>query len=187
MLLRSFTIEDAPALREAVEETRESLLRWLPWGDQHRSTEESAAFCAESHARILAREDYDPLAIFTLESGRFLGGAGLHVRDAEALSFELGYWIRASAEGRGYVQEAVRVLVGAVFEHVGANRVMVCCDSKNERSRRVIARAGFVPEGILRRTRLRRDGTLRDTLVFAMVREDYQAAKTSWELQTAPG
>ncbi len=94
----------------------------------------------------------------------------------------MGYWIRASEEGRGYVQEAVRVLTRAAFEYVGANRVMVRCDSTNERSRHVIARAGFVSEGTMRRTGLRRDGSLRDTLVFAMIREDYEAAKASWML-----
>lgn len=180
MRIRAFTVEDGPALHEAVDETRPAVLKWLVWGDQHRSVEESAAFCAKSHARVTACEDYDPLAIVSKESGRFLGGTGLRVHDARSRSFELGYWIRASEEGRGYVQEAVRVLVAAGFDLARANRVMVRCDSQNERSHRVIERAGFVPEGMMRRAALRRDGTLEDVLLFAMIREDYDAARASW-------
>jgi len=179
VLLRCYTVEDAPALKDAVDETRAALLRWMPWGEDHRTIEQSVAFCGRSYGRFHARSDFT-LAIFERASGRLLGGTGLHVKDAPAHAFELGYWIRASAEGQGYVQEAARLVTAAGFERMGANRVMVRCDAANERSRRVIERAGFPPEGTARRESLRPDGTLRDVLVYAMVREDYDAARARW-------
>ena len=185
VLLRCYTAEDAPALKEAVDETREALLRWMPWGQDHRTLEQSVAFCGRAYGRFHAREDFI-LAIFEKESGRFLGGTGLHVKDAPVRAFELGYWIRASAEGQGYVQEAARLVTAAGFERMGANRVMVRCDAANERSRRVIARAGFPLEGAARRESLRPDGTLRDVLVYAMVREDYEAARARWRDEKGP-
>src|SRR5262249_31759090 len=99
---------------------------------------------------------------------------------AGARAFELGYWIRASEEGKGYVQETSRLVTTAAFEGMGANRVMVRCDADNERSRRVIERAGFPLEGRLRCTSRRRDGTVRDAVTYAMVREDCEAAKRRW-------
>ena len=179
VLLRCYTVEDAPVLKEAVDETREALLRWMPWGQDHRTIEQSVAFCGRSYGRFHAREDFI-LAIFEKASRRFLGGTGLHVKNAPARAFELGYWIRASAEGKGYVQEAARLVTAAGFESMGANRVMVRCDTANERSRRVIARAGFPLEGTARRESVRSDGTLSDVVSYAMVREDYEAARARW-------
>ena len=178
--IRCYTVEDAAALKEAVDETREALLRWMPWGDDHRTLEQSIGFCARSYGRFHARTDLT-VGIFDKATGGYLGGSGLHVLDAAARAFELGYWIRASAEGMGYVQETSRLVTAAAFEVLGANRVMVRCDALNERSRRVIEMAGFPFEGTTRRSQVRRDGTLRDTLVYAMVKEDYEAAKERWQ------
>jgi RimJ/RimL family protein N-acetyltransferase len=151
----------------------------MPWGNDHRELEQSIAYCAKSYGRFHAREEFS-LGVFERGRERFLGGTGLLVKDAAARVFELGYWIRASAEGKGYVQESARLVTTAAFEHLGANRVVVRCDSTNLRSLRVIQRAGFPLEGKLRRSDLRPDGTLRDVLVHAMVREDFEAARERW-------
>ena len=179
VLVRPYTVDDAPAIREAVDETREALLRWMPWGDDHRTIEQSVAFCSRACEGFHQRTDFI-VGIFEREVGRFLGGSGLHVKDRAARAFELGYWIRASAEGRGYVAETARLVTAAAFESMGAERVMVCCDPENERSLRVIERLGFPYEGTMFRTQRRRDGGLRDTRVHAMVREDYERAKARW-------
>ena len=186
VLLRPYAPEDGASLKAAVDETREALLRWMSWGDDHRTVERAEAFCASSRLRFEAREDFT-LAILERRPGRLLGGSGLHVKDAAARHFELGFWIRASAEGRGYVQETVRLVAEAAFERMGANRLAVTCDADNERSRRVIERAGFPFEGRLRRNGVRPDGSLRDTLVFAMAREDFEEARAAWDAGPVPG
>ncbi|HLW59339.1 MAG TPA: GNAT family N-acetyltransferase [bacterium] len=63
-------------------------------------------------------------------------------------TFEIGYWIRAAAQGRGYVAEAVRVLVRFAFEALGANRVEIRTGGGNARSRKVAE--AWVCEGTLR-------------------------------------
>jgi RimJ/RimL family protein N-acetyltransferase len=179
VVVRCYTVEDARALKEAVDETRDALLRWMPWGDDHRTLEQSLAFCGRAYARFHERSDLT-VAIFERESGRFLGGSGLHVQDPDAGAYEIGWWIRASAEGRGYVSETARLVTATAFEALLAERVMVRCDVENVRSLRVIERLGFPNEGTMRRTARRRDGSLRDTRVHAMVREDYAQAKERW-------
>ena len=179
VVLRPFDLPDLRDLRQAVEETRPALYRFLPWGDEHRSDENTEAFL------VKARKAFDActmfaLAIHAIDGGRFLGGTGLNVRDAAARYFEIGYWIRASAEGNGFVQEAVRLVTAAGFEHLEANRVELRCDTTNERSLRVAKRAGYVFEGTNRSAAVRCDGTIRDLAVFAMVRADYKAAKPRW-------
>src|SRR5579871_5116998 len=77
VLIRPYRAGDGGALWEAVEESREHIRPWLPWGDTHASPDDSEAFVRRSLAKWILREDL-PLSIWERETGRFLGGSGLH-------------------------------------------------------------------------------------------------------------
>jgi len=100
---------------------------------------------------------------------RYLGGTGLHVHDWDIAYFEIGYWIRASAQGHGYVTEAVRLLTDYVFDTLKASRVEIRCDELNVRSAAVPRRLGYVEEGLLRNDSTTPEGELRNTLVFSLI------------------
>ncbi|PWT77080.1 MAG: N-acetyltransferase [Chloroflexi bacterium] len=171
VLVRPYAEGDAAALQEAVAESREHLRPWLPFADEHQTVDESRAFIRRVTARWLVREDMI-VALFDAETGRYLGGSGLHPRGWDLRFFEIGYWVRLSAEGRGYVSEAVRLLTDYAFESLAANRVMIRCDARNLRSAAVARRLGFVQEALLRNDSLAVDGTLRSSLVFALTPDD---------------
>lgn len=178
--LRPFDVSDGPAVFEAINESRQALLPWMPWAHGgHQTVEDSLEFCARARARWLLREDLT-IAMVLRDSGRFLGGTGMHRIDWSARRFEIGYWVRTSAAGKGYVGEATRLLTQTAFEQLGANRVEIRCDSRNFASRRVPESLGFVLEATLRQEALDTSGVLRDTLVFAMIRADYDAARPRW-------
>jgi N-acetyltransferase len=69
--------------------------------------------------------------------------------------------------------ECKRLLFAQAFDDWGANRVELRCDGRNARSRAAIARLGAVEEAVLRRHMYAPDGFLRDTVVFAVLREDW--------------
>src|SRR5207244_900747 len=48
--------------------------------------------------------------LFSEDESEVVGGSGLHPRAADGISFEIGYWIRASAIGQGYATEATAAL-----------------------------------------------------------------------------
>ncbi len=177
VLLRPFSVEDARAVWDAVEESRAHLAPWLPWVQQCRSADDERATMRRMRERWLLREDL-AVGIFDRATGRFLGGSGLHRINWEIRAFEIGYWIRVTAEGRGFVTETVQLLTRLAFDRLGANRVEIQIDPRNVRSRRVPERLGFVLEGTLRRYRLSPDGRAADRLIFAMIPEDY--ARTPW-------
>jgi RimJ/RimL family protein N-acetyltransferase len=179
VVLRPFERADVPALREAIEESREHLRPWLLWADGHRTPEETFDFAATQKAEWISRAGFG-CGVFLREDGGVLGGSGLHVRDWAARRFEIGYWLRVGATGHGYVREAVALLSRLAFERLGANRVVIRCDAKNRPSRRVAEACGYTLEGRHRRDGLAPGGGLRDTLVFAMLREEYEAALPGW-------
>ncbi|HEU5318451.1 MAG TPA: GNAT family protein [Chloroflexota bacterium] len=179
VVLRPYAPDDAAALKDAVEESRESLRPWMPWWNTHQTLEESVDFCVRSRARWLLRENMNA-GVWDRSTGRYLGGSGFHDPDWRVPKLEIGYWLRTSAVGHGYMTEAVQVLTRAAFEVLDANRVEIRCDSRNTRSRAVAERCGYVLEGTLRRDAVTTDGQLRDTLVFGLVREEFEALLPTW-------
>lgn len=177
VLLRPFRREDAQAVWEAKEESFEHLRPWLPWAEKERSLEDTIAFIARARARWLLREDLT-VGIFHRASNRFLGASGLHRINWPVRLFEIGYWIRASEEGRGYVTETVQALTRLAFEVLGANRVEIRMDPRNVRSKKIPEQLGFTLEGTLRRCALGSDGEATDRHIFALIREDY--ARLPW-------
>jgi len=172
VLLRPLRPEDAPAVWDAVEESRRHLAPWMPWVHDLRSADDERAVIDRMRASWTRREDLT-VGIFDRTTGRYLGGSGLHRINWALRIFEIGYWVRATAEGRGYVTEAVQLLACLAFDRLEANRVEIYVDPQNVRSRRVPERLGFVLEGTLRRFRAGSDGRPQDRQVFALIREDY--------------
>ena len=172
VLLRPLAAEDAEAVFAAIEEARDHLRPWMDWVDNHRSVADSRDYCLRCAAKWLLRNDL-ALGIFDAQTGGYLGRTGMHDPDWSLCSFEIGYWIRPTAEGRGYVGEAVGLLVRLAFEHLNARRLEIRCDAANERSRRVAEKTGFILEGTLRNDSLTVGGEPRSTLVFSLIPEDY--------------
>jgi RimJ/RimL family protein N-acetyltransferase len=103
-----------------------------------------------------------------------LGGSGLARIDWTIRRFEIGYWLRESAVGFGYVSETVQLLTCLAFDRLEASRVEIRMDVRNTRSRAVPERLGFVYEGRLRRALPDVKARPRDVDVFALIHEDYE-------------
>lgn len=179
VLVRPYRAGDGAAVFEAIVESREHLARWMPWVQAHQQMEDSEAFARRVGAKWLAREDFC-CGIWERESGRYLGSTGLHPQDWDVPEFEVGYWIRRSAEGHGYVSETVRLLACLAFETLGANRLFLRCDALNERSAAVARRLGFIHEGTFRHDSRDPAGSLRDTHYFALLPDDYAKQRDEW-------
>jgi RimJ/RimL family protein N-acetyltransferase len=76
--------------------------------------------------------------------------------------------------------EAKLLLLALAFES-GFGRVQIQADVMNERSRAAIARLGATFEGIVRRDRLREDGSWRDSAVFSVIIDDWPRVRASLE------
>ena len=172
IVLRCFRDEDAPALWNAVDASREHLKRWMPWVNDHNSLDFSREYVRRMQARWILREDM-PMGIWRKSDGTFLGATGLHRFDWTVPAMEIGYWLCPEAEGHGYTTEAVKLIAPFAFRHLHAERVTIVCDSKNLRSAAVPLRAGFLHEATLRNERRNTNGELSDTELFAMTRADF--------------
>jgi RimJ/RimL family protein N-acetyltransferase len=177
VLLRPWRESDAYGLWEAVDSSRASLGEWMPWVGEYRSPEDAAPVIRRMRSWWLLRQDL-VLGIFDKDTGQVLGGSGLHRIDWRIRRFEIGYWLRDSAVGHGYVTEAVRVLTRFAFEQLEANRVEIRMDPQNTRSRAIPVRLAYVYEGCLRQSIPDVHGAPRDADVFALTRHDYHTLQS---------
>lgn len=167
VLVRPWSAADAPALWEAADSSRDHLAPWMPWIDAYRSPADAEAFIQVATEHWATGADLW-VAIVERASGRILGGSGYNTPNWAVRSFEIGYWLRADATGRGFVTEAARLLVDGAFEMWSARRLELRCDPRNAASRAVAERLGFRLEGHLRRNQLDGAGQPRDTLVYGL-------------------
>jgi len=173
LLLRPFERDDAERLSAAVSTSYEHLRPWMPWASAEQSAERSLEIIAGWQSKWALRADLT-LGIFDRVNGELLGGTGLHRIDWTARSFEIGYWINAHHQGRGYVSETARALTDYAFDVLLAERVEIRLDPSNIRSRAVPMRLEFVHEGTLRRNARGTDDALRDTEIHAVIRTDWR-------------
>ena len=173
LLIRSPMPGDGPALNEAVVESLDSLRPWMPWAQTAPTVEASEENVRKGRVRFLERSDLW-LLLFLKGTNTMVGGSGLHRMDWDVPKFEIGYWCRSRFEGQGYITEAVRGITAFAFNTLGAQRVMIRMDTRNVRSRSVAERVGYALEGELRHDARAVDGTLRNTLVFSMLPDEFR-------------
>lgn len=73
--------------------------------------------------------------------------------------------------------EAKLLLLGHAFDELGAGRVQLKTDVRNRRSQQAIARLGARHEGTLRRYQRRSDETVRDTVLFSILSDEWPAVR----------
>ena len=123
-------------------------------------------------ARWITQEDVT-VGMWDCLADRYVGGSWLYYTDQRVPAMAIGYWVRASAQGQGYVTEAVTLLCKLAFITFAAQRVSIQCEAANTRSANIPRRLGFVHEATLRNHSRNTMGELTDTLVFALTRDDY--------------
>lgn len=111
------------------------------------------------------------------ETGEVMGTTSYHDIDTDGRALGIGHTILGRRWWRTAVNtESKLLLLERAFDVLGAERVFWYTDIRNERSQRAIARLGASRDGMIRRHRLRPDGTWRDTVLFAMTVDEWPAA-----------
>ncbi len=113
-------------------------------------------------------------------STRYLAIAPEHRR------VEIGHTWYAPAVWAGVVNPACKfALLRHAFETLALNRVELKTDSRNLRSQAAMAKMGAVREGVFRAHMIRPDGTLRDSVYFAITRDDWPRVREGLAVRLA--
>ena len=93
--------------------------------------------------------------------------------DVERFSAEIGYWLGESYWGRGIATEALQLVTTHVFEAFNLLRLFALPFADNAGSIRVLEKAGYVREGLLRSSSVKY-GQPRDQLIYARVNASWR-------------
>ena len=152
--------EDAIAAAFADEELREA-------GNLPRLTRAELTEALPHIGALVESGRLAPLVVADAETGEILGGGTLHHLDAERSVLEIGYWLYPHARGRGVATRLARALAEHAFS-IGVRRVAAYVNVGNVESERVLERAGFAREGVVR-SLPKPDGRRVDKTLFSLL------------------
>ncbi len=129
-------------------------------------------------ARVsLNRNAEDPysFAIVLKETGEVIGKIRYQkdYRRPYINSVSIGYELARSFWGHGYMTEALRGMVRHAFDVMQVDVIGISHFTENERSKRVIEKAGFHREGVVLCAFYRFDGRVFDEVTYSLLREEY--------------
>lgn len=126
------------------------------------------------------RDDGNRFAFVVIDeaSGKVLGSSSYHDIVPAVKRIEIGYTWYAKSVQRSHVNTTCKLmLMTHAFETLGCNVVGWRTDNFNYASQKAIERLGAHKDGIIRGHVLRRDGTIRDTVIYSMRAGEWAEAK----------
>lgn len=119
-----------------------------------------------------ARGTAQAFFIFDVETGSLLGGVTLgNIRRGVSRSGHIGYWIGQKHAGKGYMVDALELLAEHAFDTMRLHRIEAACIPNNRRSVRVLEKAGFTREGLLR-SYLKINDDWQDHYLYSLIADD---------------
>lgn len=119
-----------------------------------------------------------PFAVIHIPTNTVIGSTRYHDIIAPVARLEIGYtWYGASWQRSAVNTSCKLMLMGHAFETLGARVVGWRTDNFNFASQRAIERLGAKRDGVLRGHALRRDGTIRDTVMYSVTAGEWPEIK----------
>jgi RimJ/RimL family protein N-acetyltransferase len=168
LLIRPKQAGDGAITSAAVAETWQELNRWMRWA------EDPAAFTAEAMeirtrqmmASFLLREVIELIGI-EIATGAAVAWCGLHDIDWQGRQCETGFWVRKSAQGKGFATEAANAMLRYGFGALGMRRIGLTHSEGNEPSRKIANKLGFSLEGVRKGANVLPGGRCADRYCYA--------------------
>jgi RimJ/RimL family protein N-acetyltransferase len=128
----------------------------------------SAALAGQDAGHML------PWAVFDTASGTIVGSTRFHDIVPAVDRVEIGYTWYARRCQKTHVNTACKLLLlGHAFDDLGCSVVGFRTDNFNFASQQAIAALGAKKDGVIRHHQARRDGTVRDTVMFSILSAEW--------------
>ncbi len=116
-----------------------------------------------------------PWVVREMAGGKIVGSTSYHDIIPAARRVEIGYTWYARSWQRTHVNSACKLrLLEHAFDTLGCAVVGWRTDNLNARSQAAIERLGAAKDGVIRRQAVRRDGTLRDTVMYSVTDDEWR-------------
>ena len=186
-LIESSRVRLEPLSLEHVDGLREAAADGELWNLRVTSVPEPKDTRAYVEAALQGQRDGHmlPFAVRELAGGRIVGSTRYHDIVMAVERLEIGYTWYAQRWQRSFVNtECKLMLMRHAFETLAAQLLGWRTDNFNFASQRAIERLGARRDGVLRHHALRRDGTVRDTVMYSLAAGEWPEVKAQllWQM-----
>ena len=127
-----------------------------------------------------------PFVLLDATTGQVVGSSSYHDIVPAVQRLEIGYtWVAASRQRSAVNTTAKLLLMAHAFDTLGAQLVGWRTDNFNFASQRAIERLGARKDGVIRHHAVRRDGTVRDTVMYSLTAGEWPEVRAHLEYQLA--
>lgn len=183
-LLQAPGLRLEPLTREHVDGLRAAAADGELWNLRVTSVprpEDTETYVAQA-LEMQARGERLPWAVVDPANGKVLGCTSYHDIVPAVRRVEIGYTWYARSVQRSHVNTTAKLLLMAhAFDTLGCNVVGWRTDILNLASQRAIERLGAHKDGVLRCHALRRDGSIRDTVMYSLLATEWPAVRARLE------
>jgi RimJ/RimL family protein N-acetyltransferase len=125
-----------------------------------------------------------PWAVRDLADGSIIGSTRYHDIVPPIDRVEIGYTFYAKSRQRTHVNTTCKLLLlRHAFETLACKVVGLRTDNFNFRSQRAIEGLGAKKDGVIRHHAARRDGTVRDTVIYSILADEWPDVRRHLELR----
>jgi N-acetyltransferase len=131
-----------------------------------------------------SKGDMLPWAVRDLKTNAIVGSTRYHDIIAAADRVEIGWTWYAQRCQRSHVNTACKLLLFSfAFEKINCQVVGLRTDNFNFRSQKAIEALGAKKDGVIRHHWPRRDGSIRDTVMYSVLRDEWPGVKKHLEFR----
>jgi RimJ/RimL family protein N-acetyltransferase len=175
----------APEHREALAAAAADGRLWELWFTAVPEPEQTQAYVAEALAGQAAGHML-PWVVREAASGRIIGSTRYHDIMADIDRVEIGFTWYGKSWQRSHVNTGCKLLLlGHAFDTLGCKVVGLRTDNFNFASQRAIEALGARKDGVIRHHRARRDGTVRDSVMYSILASEWPDVKRHLEWRLA--
>jgi RimJ/RimL family protein N-acetyltransferase len=171
--LEPMTLEHAPELAQAASDGELWNIRItsVPDPGDEATYIQQAIEMREAGSRL-------PFVVRELTSGTIIGTTSYHDIISNVGRVEIGYTWYAKSWQRSHINTSCKLmLLQHAFEYLGCQVVGLRTDILNLASQKAIERLGAKRDGVIRHHHLRRDGTVRDTVMYSILATEWPNIK----------
>ena len=119
-----------------------------------------------------------PFAYYNKQTQQYVGSTRYGNIEFAHKKLEIGWtWIHPSMQGTGFNKHCKFLLLSFGFETLGMNRIELKTSLLNLKSQKAMLKIGATKEGIFRKNIINDDGTVRDTVYFSFINDEWPTVK----------
>jgi ribosomal-protein-serine acetyltransferase len=149
LCIRPFQKGDAPSFVAAALESLSTVGVWMDWCHERFALQNAEAWFHACDQNLESGSAYD-LGTFASDGKQLLGGIGINQLNRRQNFGNIGYWVRQSCQRQGIAVRAVRSIAEYGFGELKLTRLEIVVPQHNVPSRRVAEKVGAVFECIAR-------------------------------------